>query len=176
METKQSKPKSPRTGLWLLIVAAVALETIACIQYFYSRSIIRDQAVYRAKAELRAAELEINVATAEMEAAAKMLSMMAEHNLDNPKAIYGCTQTLLETLPNVESAGVAFIADYYPDQGRWYEICSSRVPDIYTRQIGSASHDYLQAEWFNNGLQIDSGSTTDYRSTAHGGQSRTWMR
>ena len=156
METKQSKPNSPRTGLWLLIVAAVALETIACIQYFYSRSVIRDQAVYRAKAELRAAELEINVATAEMEAAAKMLSMMAEHNLDNPKAIYGCTQTLLETLPNVESAGVAFIADYYPDQGRWYEICSSRVPDIYTRQIGSASHDYLQAEWFNNGLQIDS--------------------
>ena len=85
-----------------------------------------------------------------------MLSMMAEHNLDKPQAIYGCTQTLLETLPNVESAGVAFIADYYPDQGRWYEICSSRVPDIYTRQIGSASHDYLQAEWFNNGLQIDS--------------------
>ena len=108
METKQSKPKSPRTGLWLLIVAAVALETIACIQYLYSRSIIRDQAVYRAKAELRAAELEINVATAEMEAAAKMLAMMAEHNLDNPKAIYGCTQTLLVQQPR---AGYLYAAD-----------------------------------------------------------------
>ena len=59
-----------RAGLWLLIVAAVALESIACIQYFYSRAAIKDEAVYRAKAELRAAELEINVATAEMEAAA----------------------------------------------------------------------------------------------------------
>ena len=102
METKQSKQRRPHTGLWLLLVAAVALETIACIQYFYSRAVIRNQAVYRAKAELRAAELEINVATAEMEAAAKMLAMMAEHNLSEPRAIYGCTQTLLETLPNVE--------------------------------------------------------------------------
>lgn len=163
METKQSKQRRPHTGLWLLLVAAVALEAIACIQYFYSRAVIRDQAVYRAKAELRAAELEINVATAEMEAAAKMLAMMAEHNLSEPRAIYGCTQTLLETLPNVESAGVAFIADYYPQQGRWYEICSSRIPatdsvpaKIYTRQIGSASHDYLQAEWFHSGLTRDS--------------------
>ena len=27
---------------------------------------------------------------------------------------------------------------------------------IYTRQIGSAEHDYTQMEWFQNGLAIDS--------------------
>ena len=67
------------SGLWILIVAAAALESIACIQYFYSRAAIKEEAVYHAKAELRAAELEINVAATEMEAAAKMLSKMADH-------------------------------------------------------------------------------------------------
>lgn len=162
MATKSSKqPLNRRAGLWLLIVAAVALESIACIQYFYNRAAIRNEAVNRAKSELRAAELEINVATAEMEAAAKMLSKMAEYNLANPKAMYSCTRILLETLDHVESAGVAFIPDYYPSEGRWFEVCSSRtnengVPGIFTRQIGSADHDYFQAEWFNNGLTIDS--------------------
>ena len=156
-----SKQRRPRTGWWLLLVAAAALQLIACVQFFYTRAVIKDQAVYRARAELRAAELEINVATAEMEAAAKMLAMMASHNLNDPKAIYGCTQTLLETLPNVESAGVAFTPYYYPEHGRWYEICSSRpgLPNdssIYTRQIGSEHHDYLSAEWFVSGLSKDS--------------------
>ncbi len=157
----QNKKLRSRTGFWLLIVAAVALESIACLQYFYSRAAIKEEAVHRAQAELRAAELEINVATAKLEAAANVLSKMAESGLDNPQSAYTSTRKLLEMLDNVESAGVAFVADYYPEYGRWYEVCSSRTglegeAAIYTRQIGSAEHDYLQAEWFHNGLTIDS--------------------
>ena len=148
------------SGLWLLIVAAIALESIACIQYFYSRAAIKDEAVYRARAELRAAELEINVSTAEMEAAAKILAKMVEHDLHDPQASVTYTRALLETLDNVESAGVAFVSDYYPSCGKWYEVYGSRVgqdgKELFTRQIGGPNHDYLQAEWFQNGLQIDS--------------------
>ena len=144
------------SGLWILIVAAAALETIAGIQYFYSRAAIKEEAVYHAKAELRAAELEINVAATEMEAAAKMLSKMAEHSLDNPDLMYACTQLLLNTLENVEGAGIAFVPDYYAQKGRWYEVYSKRYgkDSITTSQIGGADHDYTQSEWFNNGLAI----------------------
>ena len=147
-----------RAGLWLLFVAALALESIACVQYFYNRAIIKQDAVYRAKAELRAAEQEINVVAIEMEAAAKMLTKMAEFNLNNPDAMPVCTKTLLETLDNVEGAGIAFVPDYYPNKGHWFEVYSSRTGDngIFTREIGGANHDYTQAEWFNNGLTIDS--------------------
>ena len=151
----------PHTGLWLLVVAAIALESIACLQYFYSRSVIRDEAVYRARAELRAAELEINVATAELEAAAKMLAKMAEYNLQKPNTMPMVTGTMMEMLEGLEGVGIAFIPDYYPEQGRWYEVYSRRVVDgektsIQTQQIGGVNHDYLQLEWFNNGLRIDS--------------------
>lgn len=148
-------------GFWILLVAAVVLEATACLQYFYSRAAIDREAVDRARAELRAAELEINAATVELEAAAKMLTNMAELSLPYPDGIFTCTNTLLETLDNVESAGVAFVPNYYPSKGRWYEVCSSReiIGDstrIYTRQIGGAHHDYFQSEWFQNGLTIDS--------------------
>ena len=160
MANKKSQLKSS-AGFWILIVAAVVLEATACLQYFYSRAGIEREAELRARAELRSAELEINAATIELEAAAKMLTNMAELSLDRPDGIYTCTRTLLETLDNVESAGVAFIPDYYPSKGRWYEVCSSRITEgdsarIYTRQIGGPEHDYFQAEWFHNGLTIDS--------------------
>ena len=160
MANKKSQLKSS-AGFWILLVAAVVLEATACLQYFYSRAAIEKEAINRAHAELRSAELEINVATAELEAAAKMLTTMAEMTLDRPDAMYACTRLLLETLDHVESAGVAFVPDYYSSKGRWYEVCSSRVQEgdssrIFTRQIGGPDHDYFQAEWFNNGLTIDS--------------------
>ena len=160
MAKNKSQLKSS-SGFWILLVAAVVLEATACLQYFYSRAAIDHEAVDRARAELRAAELEINAATGELEAAAKMLTNMAELSLPYPDGIFTCTSTLLETLDNVESAGVAFVPDYYPSKGRWYEVCSSRIIEgdstrIYTRQIGGAHHDYFQSEWFNNGLTIDS--------------------
>ena len=160
MAKKKSLLKSG-TGFAIILVAAIVLEGTACLQYFYSQAATKKEAEERARAELRAAELEINVATAELEAAAKMLTNMAELSLTYPDGIFTCTQTLLETLENVESAGVAFIPDYYPSKGHWYEVCSSREgagdsARIFTRQIGSADHDYFQMEWYHNGLTIDS--------------------
>ena len=171
-QNRSNKTKKPRSGFWILLVAAVVLEAISCIQYFYSRSVIESEAENHAKSELKAAELEINVVTTEMEAAVKMLSTIAERYLDNPEAMYLCTRFLLQTLDDVESAGIAFVPNYYPQQGRWFEVCSSRYSGetfegkgegleligdgIYTRQIGGADHDYLSSEWFGNGMTIDS--------------------
>ena len=90
-----------RSGFWIIVVAAVVLELTAGIQYFCSRKAIQDEAALRAKSELRNAELEINVVTAQLESAAKTLSMMAEKNLKSSKAMYACTRTLLECCCNI---------------------------------------------------------------------------
>ena len=149
--------KQSRTGIGIMVVAAIVLESIVCFQYFTSRAAIKREAVQRAESELRKAELEINVVTVEMEAAAKMLTTLAQIYIDNPDSIARATRVLLQTLDNVSSAGVACTPDYFPQKGHWYEVCSSREGDsIYTRQIGSANHDYFQMEWYKNGLVMDS--------------------
>ena len=149
-----------KSNFWVILVAAFFLEAISFIQYFCSRVAIKQEAVERAQTELRSAELEIDVVTRQLEAAVKVLAMTAEHSLDHPESMYACTRTLLETLDIVGSAGIAFTPNYYPQLGRWFEVCSSRsdtaVGGIYTRQIGGPDHDYFQSEWFNNGLMIDS--------------------
>ncbi|MBQ5547490.1 MAG: PDC sensor domain-containing protein, partial [Prevotella sp.] len=146
-------------GLWLMLVAILAMESIACVQYFYTRATIKADAVYRAQSELRSAEQEINRAAVELEAAAKMLAKMAEFCLNTPDAMPGCVNTLFETLENVEGAGIAFVPDYYPQKGHWYEVYATRnertEKGFAIRQIGGADHDYTRSEWFNNGLTKD---------------------
>lgn len=153
--------KRSYTGIWIILVAAIVLEATTCIQYFYSRSTIRAEAEQRAKSELRRAELEINVVTAQLESAVKMLAMMAERYVDTPDSMFSATRALVSCLDNVNSAGIAFKPDYFPQCGHWFEVCSSREMvdgkvEIYTRQIGGANHDYFQTEWFHNGMTIDS--------------------
>ena len=154
---KSDIPQS-RGGLWVLIVAAVLLESIAAIQYLYSRAAIRDEAERRAKTELRRAELEIEKHTIEMETAAKTLAMLAEKNVNNPDSVYSATRLIVRAIRNTSSLAVAYVPDYFPRKGRYFEICSSRISEdsIYTRQIGSAQHDYTEMEWFQRGLTLDS--------------------
>ena len=169
---KRNKKKRGRTlrfrsDFGVLLLAAIIIETTAAVQYFYSRAAIKAEAEQRARTELRAAELEVNVLTTEMEAAVKMLSSMAARNLEQPRAMYTCTRILLKTLEDVESASISFIPDYYPEEGHWFEPCSSREirpgrrdptikERVTTRQIGGEEHDYLSMEWYENGLSIDS--------------------
>ena len=154
------KPKKikNRSGIWIMVIAAVTLEVISCVQYFTSRAAIRHEAVQRAESELRKAELEIEKHTIEMEAAAKMLAMLAEKHVNCPDSIYAATRSVVRAIDNTTSIAVAYIPDYFPKKGRFFEVCSSRISEdsIYTRQIGSAEHDYTQMEWWQNGIKIDS--------------------
>ena len=147
-----------RSGFWIIVVAAAVLELTACIQYFYSRAGLRAEAEMRAASELRKAELEIEKHTVEMEAAAKTLAMLAEKHVNCPDSIFAATRSIVQAIGNTSSVAVAYVPGYFPKKGRYFEACSSRISkdSIYTRQIGSAEHDYTQLEWFRNGLTIDS--------------------
>lgn len=152
------KSKRSFSGIWVVLVAAVALETISCLMYFSSRAAIRHEAEQRAKTELRKADLEIEVHAIEMETAAKTLAALVERNLEYPDAAYASTRLAVSALRQNTSMAVAFVPDYYPEKGYFYEVCSSRITgdSIFTRQIGSAEHDYTQMEWYQNGFVHDS--------------------
>lgn len=147
-----------KSGFWIILVAAIVLEGTSCVQYFFSRAGIRKEAEQRALTELRKAELEIEKHTIEMEAAAKMLSMLAESHINNPDSVAAATRAIVSTIENTTSVAVAFVPDYFPSKGKFYEPCSSRISDdsVFTRNIGSAEHDYTLMEWYQNGLTIDS--------------------
>ena len=162
MKTENEKRKtdklSSKFGLWILIVAAAALEAISCTMYFTSRAAIKHQAEERAKTELKKAEQEIEMQTIEMETAAKGLAMLAQKHLDNPDMLNEDTRLAVRTIRQNTSLAIAFVPNYFPKKGTYYEICSSRISEdsVFTRQIGSAEHDYTQMEWYQNGFVHDS--------------------
>ena len=141
-----------------MVVAAVMIEAISCVMYFTSRAAIKHEAEQRAKTELRKAELEIEKHTEVVENAAKTLALLVKQHLDQPDSVYSATRLVVRTLEDRTSLAVAFVPDYYPQKGRFYEICSSRISEdsVYTRNIGSAEHDYTHMEWFMNGFEHDS--------------------
>ena len=150
--------KKNRSGIWIMVVAAVVLEGTACVQYFASRAAIKQESMERATCELRKAELEIENHAVEIETAAKALALLVEKSLDNPDAVGPATRLVVQTIRENTSLAVAFVPGYYPKKGTYYEICSSRISEdsIFTRQIGSAEHDYTQMEWYQCGLTHDS--------------------
>ena len=152
------KSKNTQGGLAIILVAAIALEAISCLMYFTSRVAIRQEAEQRAKTELRRAELEIDVHAIEMETAAKTLAMLTEKHINDPEAIFAATRLAVSTLRANTSMAVAFIPNYFPKRGTFFEACSSRFSEdsIFTRNIGSAEHDYTQMEWWQNGFVHDS--------------------
>jgi len=150
--------KKNHSGLWIMIVAGIALEAISCIMYFTSRVAIRHEAELRAKTELRKAELEIELHTIEMETAAKTLALLVEKHIDCLDSVYAATDLAVRTMRTFTSVAVAYVPDYFPKAGRYFEACSSRITEdsVYTRQIGSAAHDYTEMEWWQNGFVHDS--------------------
>ena len=159
MKTSSDKIKRrDHGGLWIILVAAIALEAISCLMYFTSRAAIRHEAEQRAKTELRRAELEIDVHAIEMETAAKTLALLAEKHIHQPDSLFAATRLAVSSLRANTSMAVAFIPNYFPKKGEFFEVCSSRFSEdsIYTRNIGSAEHDYTQMEWWQNGFVHDS--------------------
>ena len=152
------KNKRPQSGIWFIIVAALVLEAISCTMYFTSRHSIRSEANKRAETELHKAELEIELHTIEMETVAKALAIFLQKHLDQPDAAYAATRLAVSVLRENTSLAVAFVPNYYPSKGTYYEICSSRFSEdsIYTRNIGSAEHDYTQLDWYQSGFTHDS--------------------
>lgn len=160
MKSHKKRNFKSHRGLLILLVAAIVLETNSCIQYFYSKNGIKQEAVRRAESELKRAELEITVITTQIETALKMMVIMSEQDVDNPETIQTITREVVKHTPNMLGAGIAYKADYFPEYGHWYEVYSKETvlgdkAEIETRMIGGTNHDYFQSKWYQNGLTSD---------------------
>ena len=110
-----------REGVALILVAALLLESIALIQWYFSRKGLLEEATRRAESELAMNRLEIEKITGNVEAAARNTSWLLEYGLDRPDLVWNILRQLMENNPDVKDVGVAYVADYFPSQGRWYE-------------------------------------------------------
>ena len=158
--TRSLKTKST---LAIIITAAVLLEVTSAVQYWFARKGIREEIERRAQTELQVKNLEIQKVMASVESAASNTVWSVEDRLRQPDSIASVADRLVRQNPYVVGCGVAFVPDYYKGKGRWFEPYALQLDSARTEisQIGGENHDYLQAQWFQEGLSAGRGHWSD---------------
>ena len=77
-----------------------------------------------------------------------------ERDLSGPSSVYASLERELNLNPRLKGSAVAFIADYYPSEGHWFEPMVERQKDGSYKhmQLGSELHDYFKAAQFQNAI------------------------
>ena len=148
------------SGLLVVIVAAILVELVSIIQYMYAREGIRQEVQQRAESELRVKSLEIKNVMTSVEVAVKNMVWAVEQNVDRPELAVSTCRRIVNNNPTIVGSGLAYVADYFPGRGHWYELYTLGSKDGEAgkaEQIGSKDHDYLNAEWFTSPLGTDRG-------------------
>ena len=101
---------------------------------------------------------EVRRITSDIYVASVNTAPFIEDNLDNPDKLYDIMEGMISTNKRIRSCGISFVADYYPQKGRWF--CPYAVrrdsSTIEHLTMGSKDHDYLKAEWFLEAVAKDS--------------------
>ncbi|MBQ6191025.1 MAG: SpoIIE family protein phosphatase [Bacteroidaceae bacterium] len=158
---KKLWPKTLRSksSVAIIVTVAVLLELISTIQFLYARKGIREEVEHRAETELRVKELEIQKVMVAVETAIGNTVWAAERMLERPDSLYSVLRRMVEQNPTIVGAGLMFKADYYPQEGHWFEPYVAQREDgsIDEEQIGSTSHNYLESEFYLNGISAGQG-------------------
>ena len=144
------------SSLYLIIIAAVLLEMISVVRYYYTYKIMADEFEKRA-------ELEI---TMKCIIAKNMLNMTENsleghvwdlmRNLSSPDSMYGVAEWVLRSHPNLMGCGIAFVPNYYPEKGRWYEpyVFRGKGQSVFHRmQAGGPDHDYTTMAFYQEPIK-----------------------
>ena len=144
------------SSLYLIIIAAVLLEMISGVRYYYTYNLMADEFEKRA-------ELEI---TLKCIIAKNMLNMTEntlqghiwdlKRNLAYPDSMYGVAEWVLRSHPNLMGCGIAFIPDYYPEKGRLFEpyVYRGKGENVFYRlQAGGPTHDYTTMAFYRGAIK-----------------------
>lgn len=141
-------------SLLLILLAAVLLEVTGVVQYHYVRNRIIEDLEIRAHHELQAKSFAIRHHLSTAETAVNNHLWDARRLIGNPDSMFFVAQRLVSQNPDVVGSSISFVPDYYREKGRWFEPYAVRRGDIVdTMQLGSASHDYTQMEFFTAPLE-----------------------
>ena len=142
-----------------IIAAALLVELVSGVMYYSAQNIIHKTVEKLIEREMNAIYLCIRNKLAKVEVTVDNMSWVVADGLDEPEWMYSITRRLVENNPSILGGTVSFIPNYYPQKGRWYEPYAARRSNgaIDTIQLGSATHDYTQMEFFTAPIAKDDG-------------------
>ena len=141
-------------ALTQLVVMAIASYVI----YELAKDIVKQEEFDLFRKDLALNHANICNVLSEVSLAAANHRAEIEENIDRPDRLADIVGRIVAVNPHVRSCGISFVADYFPQRGRWF--CPMAVKgdsgQVVSHFVGDANHDYLTEEWFTQALQADS--------------------
>ena len=137
------------TSLTIIIVAAVLLQTISAVEYYYTRGLLADELEKRAESELTTKALIVKNALDMSENSLKGHLWDLKRNLATPDSLDEVMEWVLRSHPNLTGCWVAFVPYYYPEKGRLFEPYSWwDHGEIKNAEVSDAGMDYTQNKYY----------------------------
>ncbi len=142
------------SGLSIIILAAILLELISAVQYYYSHNVLERELEHRAETELTLKAIIIKGTLHKTEQMLRDYSWDISNALDVPDSVVSELHFLVDMNREVLSSGMAFVPNYYASKGYWYEPFAKVENGVpVCRQIGGETHDYTQMEFYKKAIE-----------------------
>jgi hypothetical protein len=140
--------------LFLILLAALLLELVAIVQYYYTRNLLRKEEERITRVSLTLKSEVILHTLEEAETTMWENAWSVQQALSCADSLFGAAGRMIENNPLVAGGCIAVVPDYYPEKGRLFEPYAHKEDRrILVEQIAGPDHDYTQSPDFSRGLR-----------------------
>ena len=157
----EKKPKfrsfAKRLTRWIAFTQFIVMVFVSYWIFVLAKNIVLMEEASLHKSSLLSAKASVGRVLTEVYTATGNRVDEIQENLGQPDKLADIMSKVVAQNPAIRSCGVSFVDGYYPQKGRWFCPYAVRGDDgkVEKRIIGSASHDYLKAEWFTEALKAE---------------------
>ena len=156
---KRLKSFSGRLTRTVVLAVFFTMSIVALLAFLITSSTMFGSARLHFEEVLERTSLILETQMNKVEVSASNMKDEINWHLTAPDVVEYKLKQELETNDYLLGCGVAFLEDFFPQQGKWFELYASFEGDsILVKNIGSASHDYYSTEWFKLGLSSPDGA------------------
>ena len=150
------------TGLMIIIAAAILLQAILAVQYYYTRSLLADELEKRAESEITMKAIIIKNTLNLAENSLKGHIWDLKRNLFQPDSSYSVMEWVLKSHPNLTGCWIAYVPNYFPEKGRLFEpFVWWDHGEIKHAEIAAEGRDYTQNRYYKAVYASDTPMWTD---------------
>ena len=142
------------SSLTVIIAAAILLQTISAVQYYFTHNLLADELEKRAEGEMTTKAVITKTALNMAENSLNGHLWDMKRNIAYPDSMYEVLDWVLKSHPNLLGCGIAFAPDFYPEKGRLYEPYvyrqsgSQGEKEFVRKQAAGPDHDYTQMGFY----------------------------
>lgn len=158
------------TGLTVIILAAILLQGISAVQYYYTRSLLADELEKRAESELSIKAVVVKNLLNMSENSLSGHIWDLKRNIVHPDSSYHVMEWVLRSHANLTGCWVAYVPDYFPEKGRLFEpFAWWDHGEIKYAEIAAEGRDYTQNRYYKTVHTTNAPMWTDvYREVLTG--------